>query len=225
MDTIREKHEAGLSSWDRTRAQSTYHFDPRRRDLFEDVILHLGRIEPTWSADLDGIIAGARPATWANRGYKGEGVEVPPADLAAERNDIARVGADPDAVITHLNWQIPSSLLAISEAFGLEDVMNRIHVQLPGELWHRHIDKLQKWSPDDPSRVLRVFIQLTDWQPGQFWEYGNYHWTHWQAGDVSTFDWVNMPHCTANAGHHPRVTLQITGVRTAATEQFLASLK
>jgi hypothetical protein len=70
-----------------------------------------------------------------------------------------------------------------------------------------------------------VFVQLTDWQPGQFWEYGNHHWNQWRAGDVSTFDWANMPHSTANAGHHPRVTLQLTGVKTKKTEVFLKTLK
>ena len=83
------------SSWDRTRAQSNYHFDPRQRDLGSDVIVELGHVEPTWLDDLDSIITNARPATWANRGYKGEGVEVPPADLAAladARGNILIVG-------------------------------------------------------------------------------------------------------------------------------------
>ena len=102
--------------------------------------------------------------------------------------------------------------------------MNRIHVQRPGQLWHRHIDKLYKWFPEDPDQVMRIFIQLTDWQPGQFWEYGNYHWTQWRAGSVTTFDWQNLPHSTANAGFEPRVTLQITGVKTGRTMDYLASL-
>jgi hypothetical protein len=115
-------------------------------------------------------------------------------------------------------------LQAISDAFGLEDCMSRIHVQRPGQVWHLHIDKLYKWCPEDPSKVGRYFVQLTDWQPGQFWEYGNYHWNQWRAGDVSTFDWANIPHSTANAGHHPRVTLQLTGIKTAKTHDFLAGL-
>lgn len=213
------------SSWDITRAQSNYHFDPCRRDLKQDVIYELGHIDPTWNSDIDSIISNARPATWETRGYKGQGVDIPPADLAAEEYDIMRVGGDPKQTITHLNWNIPSSLQKIIDGFALEGVMSRIHVQFPGELWHLHIDKLQKWSPDDPSRVLRVFVQLTDWQPGQFWEYGNYHWNQWRAGDVSTFDWPNIPHSTANAGHHPRVTLQITGIKTHATETYLADLQ
>jgi len=213
------------SSWDFTKSRSTYHFDSTVRDAPESVLTHLGHIEPTWQADIAELITNAKPATWETRGYKGEGVLPPREDLLAEEYDIERVGADPKMIITHLNWQIPKSLKAITAAFGLDDCMERIHVQRPGEVWNLHMDKLQKWSPEDPSRVGRYFVQLTDWQPGQFWEYGNYHWNQWSAGDVSTFDWANMPHSTANAGHHPRVTFQLTGVITEKTRVFLSSLQ
>jgi len=213
------------SSWDFTKSRSTYHFDSTVKDAPESVLTHLGHIESTWQADIADIIENAKPATWETRGYKGEGVLPPREDLLAEEYDVSRVGADPKMIITHLNWQIPDSLKAITESFGLDDCMERIHVQQPGEVWNLHMDKLQKWSPEDPSRVGRYFVQLTDWQPGQFWEYGNYHWNQWSAGDVSTFDWANMPHSTANAGHHPRVTFQLTGVITEKTCVFLSSLQ
>ena len=214
-----------ISSWDQTRAVSTYHFDTHRSDLPQDVMTYLGRIDSTsWNYDIADIVVASRPASWSTRGYKGEGIEAPPAELASEEYDIERVGADPKMTITHLNWKLPDSLQAVSNQFGLEDCMNRIHVQMPGELWNLHIDKLQKWCPEDPSRIMRIMIQLTDWQPGQFWEYGNYHYNQWRAGDVTTFDWVNIPHSTANAGHHPRVTLQLTGLATQQTHKFLAEL-
>ena len=214
-----------ISSYDETRAKSVYHFDTTIKDARWDTVTGLGHIAPCWTDELKEIIATARPATWATRGYKGEGTAPPTDTLASEEYDIERVGADPKAVITHLNWQIPSVLEKISNLFAMDDVMNRIHVQQPGQVWNLHIDKLQKWCPEDPERVLRVFVQLTDWQPGQFWEYGNYHWNQWRAGDVSTFDWQNVPHSTANAGHHPRVTFQITGVITPETEKFLKTLR
>ena len=44
------------------------------------------------------------------------------------------------------------------------------------------------------------------------------------AGEVTTFDWANVPHSTANAGHHPRVTFQLTGVKTDKTIKFLEEL-
>ena len=213
------------SSWDSTKSQSQYHFDSTIIDPKYDTVIKLGHIVPTWHADLPDIIDKSKPATWATRGYKGQGVEVPPGDLEAERHDIQRVGADPDMIITHLNWTIPDSLQKISDLFGLDDCMNRIHVQRPGEVWNLHIDKLQKWCPEDPGRIMRVMIQLTDWQPGQFWAYGNYHYNQWHAGDVTTFDWANVPHSTANAGHYPRVTFQITGVRTDTTDKFLEELQ
>lgn len=213
------------SSWDYSKALSNYHFNSKKKDCQSDVLTIAGRIPVTWAADLAGIIANSRPASWETRGYKGEGIDIPPQDLIAEEYDLERVGADPKMIITNLNWQLPTSLQAVSDQFGLGNCMNRIHVQHPGQVWNLHIDKLGKWKPDDPSQVMRIFIQLTDWSPGQFWEYGNYHWNQWVAGDVSYFDWQNMPHSTANAGHSPRVTLQLTGIKTSQTEDFLNSLK
>jgi hypothetical protein len=46
----------------------------------------------------------------------------------------------------------------------------------------------------------------------------------WVAGDVTTFDWQNIPHATANASHHPRVTMQVTGIITDETREFLSKL-
>jgi hypothetical protein len=215
-----------ISSWDTTKEKSNYHFDDQfAHDPRYDTVVHLGQLENTWAEDLKKIIDTAKPATWRTRGFKGEGVEAPREDQIAEEYDMTRVGMDPQMTITHLNWAIPDSLHAITEQFGLEDVMERIHVQMPGEVWNRHLDKLQKWSPEDPSKVIRIMIQLTDWEPGQFWEYGNYHHTKWHAGEVTTFEWAHVPHATANAGFKPRVTFQLTGVRTPKTEAFLTQLK
>jgi hypothetical protein len=212
------------SNWEESKKRSRYHFDSQRRDQAHEVIEHLGRVAPIWLDDIDEIVTNSVPATWATRGYKGEGVAPPREDLAAEEYDLTRAGMAVNTTITHLNWRIPESLQRISDAFALDNCMNRIHVQRPGEIWNLHIDKLQKWDPDHPEMIMRIMIQLTDWQPGQFWEYGNYHYNQWRAGDVTTFDWANIPHATANAGFHPRVTLQLTGIRTAATMDYLAQL-
>ena len=213
-----------ISNWETSRARSTYHFDVKKIDQAQDVVVYLGHIEPTWLSDLTDIVANAQPATWATRGYKGEGIQAPPEELAAEEYDLIANGMSPDLPITHLTWRMPESLQRISDSFALADCMNRIHVQRPGQVWNLHIDKLQKWDPVHPEQVMRIMIQLTDWQPGQFWQYGNYNYSQWRAGDVTTFDWANIPHSTANAGFNPRVTFQITGVRTAATMDYLAQL-
>ena len=211
------------SNWDTLKAKSDYHFDPMVQDRQSDMITYLGHVIPDneWRQAVTDIIAGARPATWATRGYKGPNGIAPPADIAAEEYDLVRAGMSKDLPITHLNWTIPPCLKRLSDRFGLSDCMERIHVQMPGEMWSLHIDKLNKWNPDDPNSVIRIFIALTDWQPGQFWQYGNYNYSQWQAGEITTFDWKNIPHCTANAGFHPRVTFQLTGVRTAKTQEML----
>ena len=212
------------SSYDKLKAASEYHFDNDRMDPRWDTVIDLGTVTGDWHQDVADILLQAQPATWESRGFKGQGVEVPGEELANEEYDLERIGIDPKVVITDLAWRLSTRLQALSDRFALRDTMNRIHVQRPGQLWHLHIDKLYKWFPEDPSRISRYFIQLTDWQPGQFWQYGNFNWGGWKAGSVTTFDWRNVPHSTANAGFHPRVTLQITGTRTKATEEFLAEL-
>lgn len=213
-----------ISSYDETKLKSQYHFDPFITDPQFDSVIHLGQFNGNWSIELEEIISNARPATWETRGYKGEGIPGPREDLIKEEYDLIKAGMDPKMTITHLNWTIPNILKKMSDLFALDDCMERIHIQMPGEVWNLHIDKLQKWSPDNPSSIMRIMIQLTDWQPGQFWEYGNYHHRGWRAGEITTFDWQNVPHCTANAGYHPRVTFQITGVKTEKTQQFLDHL-
>lgn len=213
------------SSFDKLKKVSTYHFDNTVIDKKRDMIQTLGKIDADFSKEVKKIIKESKPANWETRGFKGEGVDVPRPELADEEYDLERVGIDPKVVITNLSWKLPKKLQTISDHFGFKDTMNRIHVQQPGQLWHLHIDKLYKWFPEDPSKVMRVFIALTDWQPGQFWSYGNYNYSQWSAGDVTTFDWQNIPHSTANAGFHPRVTLQITGIKTDKTVKFLKELK
>jgi len=212
------------SSFDKLREISQYHFDNDTIDPRWDTVIQLGKIAPNWDDELEQILTESKPANWETRGFKGEGVFVPKPELEDEEYDLERVGIDPKVIITDLAWQLGPKLQAISDNFGLQDCMNRIHVQRPGQLWHLHIDKLYKWFPEKPERVLRVFIALTDWQPGQFWEYGNFVHRNWKAGDVTTFDWRNVPHSTANAGFHPRATLQITGVMTDKTDAYLKEL-
>lgn len=210
------------SSWDETKKRSRYHFDNQRFDPDQDRVVRLGFIQPCWDSELADIVANSRSATWRTRGAAGK--SRPEAELAAEDYDLEREGYGADYVITNLNWAIPPVLQEIADRFALEDSMARIHVQMPGQVWNLHLDKLEKWNPDNPNSVLRVQIQLTDWESGQFWSYGNYCHSRWRAGEVTTFDWQNLPHATANASHHPRVTLQVTGVRTPSTDQYLKQL-
>ena len=211
------------SSWDETKKRTRYHYDNKKIDPLYDTVTNLGNFVPCWQQELDKIIKKSKSATWRTRGQAGK--SRPESELAAEEYDLERAGYGKNYTITNLNWDIPPVLQRISDLFALDDAMTRIHVQMPGQVWNLHLDKLEKWAPDKPDSVLRVQIQLTDWEPGQFWSYGNYHHSMWSAGDVTTFNWQHVPHATANAGLEPRVTLQVTGVQTERTRDFLRVLR
>ena len=212
-----------ISSWDETKKRTCYHYDNKKIDPLYDTVTNLGNFVPCWQQELDKIIKESNSATWRTRGQAGK--SRPETELAAEEYDLDRAGYGKNYKITNLNWDIPPVLQRISDLFALDDAMTRIHVQVPGQVWNLHLDKLEKWAPDKPDSVLRVQIQLTDWEPGQFWSYGNYHHSMWSAGDVTTFNWQHVPHATANAGLKPRVTLQVTGVQTERTRDFLRVLR
>jgi len=211
------------SSWEFTKKRSIYHFDKWRMDPRWDAVVGLGRIAGDWEDELDAAIENSVPGTWANRGYKGEGVVSP--DLAAEEYDLIKAGADPKMNIAHFVWKMTPKFQKITDLFALEDPFSRIHIQRTGEVFTMHIDKLQKWNPEHPENVFRCAIHLNDWEPGQWWQSGNYTHTKWRAGDIFTFDWMNLPHGTANASLFPRATLLLTGNATEQTHKFLAELK
>lgn len=211
------------SSWETSKAKSKYHFDNFKNDPMVDKVEKLGKIVADFKPEVLEIIKNAKPATWRTRGQVGK--SRPEEELASEDYDLERFGYGSDHQITHLNWDIAPKLKLITELFGLADCMERVHVQMPGEVWNLHLDKLEKWSLNEPWRVMRIQIALTDWEQGHFWSYGNYNHQQWHAGDVTTFDWQNVPHSTANAGHNPRVTFQLTGVATEKTNEFINRLK
>lgn len=210
------------SAWELTRQRSNYHFDNFKFDPDQDKVTTLGNISPFWQADLDEVIKLAQPKTWRTRG---KGADRPAEEYDQEEYDLEEQGYGKDYVISDLTWEVPETFNKIAVWFGMDNAKMRLHVQRPGQVWNLHLDKLEKWNPEDPSKVMRIQIALTDWEPGHFWSYGNYIHSGWQAGDVSTFDWQNLPHSTANAGHGPRVTLQITGVATDRTRDFLRILR
>lgn len=114
-------------------------------------------------------------------------------------------------------------------AIGLKNADQMIHVQKPGQMHIIHIDDAYaggrfNYMSEQIKRkkVHRVFIMLDDWHPGQVMLMGNQHVYKWKKGDVLWFDWPNLPHGTANFGHHDRPLLFITGEET---EQFKKLLK
>lgn len=218
-----------ISNWEEAKKRSKYHFDNDKIDPKFDAAIYLGRIQADWSAELEQAVKDAPPVSWRTRNSgdtsRPDGLAVrPESEFMAEEYDLERIGMPKDYKVTNLTYSVAPIFQRISDLFCLDKCMTRVHVQHPGQVWNLHIDKLGKWNPDNIDSVFRCFIALTDWQQGHFWNYGNYMHSGWKAGEVHTFDWQNVPHSTANAGMTPRVTLQLTGVKTDGTENFLAEL-
>lgn len=212
------------SSWEITKQRSKYHFDTSILDPRWDVALRVGHIKADWSQELQQVIDQAYPVSWRTRGKSDDPLKRMAEEYDQEEYDLDQIGIPRDYKVTDMNYKLTPMFESIAGLFGLDQCMARIHVQRPGQVWNLHLDKLEKWMPSDPSRVVRYFIQLTDWQPGHFWSFGNYCWSGWKAGDVVTFDWLNVPHSTANAGMVPRATLQLTGVITERSSAFVNTL-
>ena len=45
----------------------------------------------------------------------------------------------------------------------------------------------------------------------------------WKRGDCITWPWRDVPHGTCNYGHKPRPVLNITGIVTEGTKEFLSN--
>ena len=210
------------SSWELTKQRSGYHFDNFKFDPDQDKVTTLGNIDPFWQDEIVTIIDLAQPKTWRSRGH---GLDRTSEEYDQEDYDLEQFGYGKDFVVSDLTWDVPETFDKIAVWFGMDNCKMRLHVQRPGQMWNLHLDKLEKWNPADPAKVMRVMIALTDWQPGHFFSYGNCMYSGWCAGDVTTFDWRNIPHATANAGHEPRITLQMTGVITDRTQHFLRILR
>jgi hypothetical protein len=209
------------SSWQWCVDHSRYHFDNARVDQAGEWFQVLGRFVGDWTEEV--AQAQGKPITWATRKFYGNDDDTVSPMLAQEENDLRTTGAPVDLALTDAVFDISPypTLTRMSEYFGIDDAKIRMHYQQPGQMFNLHIDKLQERCPDDPEQVIRMTIMLADWQPGQFYSYGNYTYSHWRAGDVHIFDWANVPHATANASRYMRPVLQVTGLKTEKTRGLL----
>ena len=220
------------SSWDIRKSKSQYHFDAALFDPRWDQLQRLGRFEGDWSQELAEVLATAEPTTWRTRLHNRRHNISPM--IAQEEQDLINANCDPNIVLLRMLHEehIPKKFLDMAKLFGLGMGNIRVHVQYPGEVFTQHIDKLSsfswknerkiwKRSTSDLNQIKRIVVFLTDWAPGHFYQFGNDSVQGWRAGDIHTFDWANVPHCTANAGHTPRVTLQATGHYSIVTRSFI----
>lgn len=128
-------------------------------------------------------------------------------------------------------YEAHPKLLDLPSRIGMERASLRINKQSVGQCVLTHIDRctgLLKDLVESPElrnmpvnpetgepvnkRAVRLLLMLTSWDPGQFMLFGNSPFIQWRAGDLVWFDWMNVPHSTANASHSDRYLLKITGL-------------
>lgn len=205
------------SFWGWCKSRSKWHFDYTKKDE-ESPIIRLGRFYGDWEEDIKKETAVHSPADQIDN-------EIIP----SEKRDLQNWGYN--------GWGYDSmepteKLHKMAEMIGLENYNTRHNRQKPGNTRWYHLDacschymeKLAKgemkeddvlfeedtFLPKD-TQLMRIFVMLTDWEPGHYFVVGNTPYTHWRKGDIWTFDWVNMPHGTANCGHTNRSMLKVVG--------------
>jgi len=224
------------SRWEFTKSRSKWHFNSKK-----DTNLGLDSYTPVCRFDVDFTEAinlctpRARVSTWSSRNNFDKNIASSGLYSAtAEENDLINAGADPKQEIF---FRAPAEdvkiFRKISDWLGLEDPMIKFHNQTTGQMLHLHIDNFAA-RPErensfkvtemdtNPDIMRRFAIMLADWEMGQAWMFGNNMYWGWRAGECITWDWMDMPHATVNAGWKPRPLLQITGKQTQRTKDVLA---
>lgn len=213
------------SNWDYTKTLSTYHFDPFIKEKEGDWFERIGRFDGNWTEELKLIQEKSKELTWKELSSSGQhpgfktGKSI---TIDQETNDRIARGLEDNPytqlVLHDYVMQFPVFKKMV-EFWELDKVAVRAQVQLPGQCYIMHIDKLWHRNPADPTKITRLVVNLEDYVPGQLVQYGNAYYSQWRAGDTHIFDTLNIPHCTANMSDKPRSIIVMTGIRTAGTDE------
>ena len=116
-------------------------------------------------------------------------------------------------------------LQQLSNLFKFRDCNINLDIQKPNKVSPFIKDNLSYYNPEHPFTIKRIFVHLTDWEPGHFYCFDTDIHTGWKAGDVYSVDWHNSSYASANAGTTDRIILQLTGLVSEESNEFLARLK
>ncbi len=117
------------------------------------------------------------------------------------------------------------TLNKIKDLFGLSQCEDKLIVQKPNDVSVLTQSDLSSYNPEAKYLVMRIQIDLTDWEIGHFSSYDDHQHTNWKTGDVTIYDWQSTSVCSANASNNNRVMYQLTGVVTEKTNEFINRLK
>lgn len=231
-DTAHFFGEEYTTAWDLRRKVSDWHFDP---EIISDEKKHV-KINPIkfrgdWNDEIENIhwVPALDPKNALNLDNY--------IDRLYQQEEML-IGTGPAVsgeIVGKINAHDYPKLTKIAETFGLQKPKVSLLKHPPGACNPLHLDSMcdPHFSPTpmtDPQSVLdfdperkikRVLIQLRDWCWGQFSWAGNMTWTQWKAGDMMWFDYANIPHGAANAGHKDRIIMKVTGFTSTKFESLL----
>jgi len=116
-------------------------------------------------------------------------------------------------------------LQQVNNLFKLKDCDINLDIQKPNNVAILTTDNLTHYCPENTFTIKRIRVHLTDWKPGHFYCYNDEIHSGWSAGDVYTYDWQKTSYASANAGNSDRVILELTGVLSEESNDFLYRLK
>ena len=154
--------------------------------------------------------------------------------MTAQEHDKLRAGYDVNKAMYHVKKVEAGSVWEkIGQQFGLDNALIRFHIQFPGDvtIWHTDIFaphhellpkglNLNEQTVGHDLGIRRIIIALEDWDWGQCFMFGAQTWSQWQAGDV-IFWKFGTPHCAANMGFTPRISMSVTGLETEKFKQLV----
>jgi len=232
-DTIQNKPVPDYmeSAFEFRKGHSAYHW---RTDIIDprwDTVVGLGRFGGDWNDELNEVIEASKPVKFRERTFinnrMGAGDTYMPM-REAETSDLQSAGYDTENHVLRVNVDFDKypTFKKMVDLIGLGEAGHRFHIQYPGEAFPGHLDGFHcNWPHIKPESMIRIGIMLKDWEQGHFFQYGNYPYQQWRAGDVHTFAYRHVPHYTANSGFSPRAMILTTGIITDQTIKFLKELK
>lgn len=217
-----------VSHFNQQKKHSKYHFDSTKHDQAGEWFQPLGRFNGSWQAEISDLVTASKKVNWQNVAS----IDSPSTVMTPERaqriksreQDVIQGGGDPEMTLVQADTDFSRFPIfkKMTDYFGLERAKARAHIQMTGQVFNYHLDVYPHHADAPVEQVMRVVIFLQDWEPGHFYIYGTHTLSHWKAGDFHTFKWQDVPHGTANAGLHPRVSIIITGVKTKHTLDILS---
>ena len=226
--------------FDFCKASSGYHFDETVDDIAGltgdfPAVIPIKRFSGDWDDAVKELSQHVVPATFDIR--KKPRMQT---NNDFEEHDFRQAGYDIDGGYAPVSriWrpELHGALQEIVDAFGFDFSQPgnvKFDVQMPGQVFYWHLDNfgglLQRWRGDhdiaakvdyDQRLMMRAIVFLDDQQLGHHWQHGNLS-VHWQRGDCIAWPWRDIPHGTANYGHHPRPVLNVTGMVNDTTRELL----